>query len=646
MLIDLKTSMKILQRLQIILIIAIFCFKCIAQDNSDIMRYVNNKEWALAEKKAKSHGDIAILNLVLSQKFLDINHNNKFEDVIKFVKTNPDWPQIEKIKEAAESYLCSSTNKKLIVNWFTDNCPKTGNGYKFYALAASEVLKNDPNLKKIIQYGWIYGNFTKFEEHKYFKKFSKYLTIEDRIKRIDEHLWNSDINQAKNSMHLVPENYKKAFNVTISAIENKCCTDQLFKNLSKEYYTPSLLFHYLNYKKRSKALPNNQILSVLQQIKSDGKHSGSLCNIQIYWAREFLYVCKYNDSYKIISKHFALSQDDLREAEWHCGWIALSFLHKPKLAKKHFKNFLNIAKTPISLSRGNYWLGRSYSALGNLEKAKNYYTLASAYTHTFYGQIASIELKGNKMVHTSAVRYKKTIKNGVIVKAIKYLISSDNLELAKLYTKNSANRLTKDEIAYIVYAVAKTGNVHYTLEFAKLAAQNHVFIREYLFPTPYGKLDNTKETPAIYALIRQESAFNQFAISNKEAMGLMQLIKDTACRTAKSVNVKCSVSQLTKDPYYNIKLGTKYFKELLNERKGSYIVALASYNTSGKNVDKWIESFGDPREIKSLNKVIDWLELVPFYETRNFIQRVLENIQVYKSILNNNNSLNLKQYLL
>lgn len=645
---NLHSNILFIVKLLLISISSIFTLESIAQDNNSIIHYVNNKDWISAEKAAKASNDVALLNLVLSQKFLDTNYPNSFTQVIKFIESNHNWPQIEKIQKAAESYIDCNTDKKYIIHWFNNNQPKTGKGYKFYALAASSVLKDDQRLKQILKDGWVYGEFTKPEEQKYLHKFSKYLTQEDHVKRIDECLWKHDIAGANNLMHIVDAGHKKAFITTIAAIQNKSSTDQLLKEVGVEYYTNSLLFHYLKYKKYSKALPDNDILSILKHVKKNDEHSCECCNIQIYWAREFLYAGDYEGAYKVISNHFALEKDDLRESEWLAGWIALRFLHKPKLAKVHFKKFIKIVKTPMSLARGNYWLGRTYAASENSEKAKKYYKIASDYSYTFYGQLSSIELNENKIILPNLHPHHKSVPKNSVTKAIKYLIDANNLELARAYTKCALEQLHKDELLYLVNEVHKKGNVHYSTEFAKLASQNHLFIRDYVFPTPYKQLlsQSAPETPDVYSLMRQETVFNQFAVSNKDAMGLMQLIEDTACTTAKSLNMKCSVSKLTKDPGYNIKLGTKYFKDLLKERNGSYILALASYNTAGRNVDKWVTKFGDPRQAKDLKQVIDWLELIPFHETRNFVQRVLENIQVYKSILNKNNTLHLKNYLL
>ena len=189
-------------------------------------------------------------------------------------------------------------------------------------------------------------------------------------------------------------------------------------------------------------------------------------------------------------------------------------------------------------------------------------------------------------------------------------------------------------------------NVNYLVDIAKIASQNHVFLKEYSFPIPYKIKEKVVEEALAYSIMRQESVFNASAISNRNAMGLMQMIPDTACRTARNIKVKCNIPQLTKDPKYNMKLGTHHLKELIGEKKGSYLLTIASYDTAPKNVSKWIKLFGDPREMDNIRDVINWMESISFAETRNYVQRVLENLQIYRTILSKNNQLKLKEDLI
>lgn len=640
--------MRILVRLSMILI----SFACLLSNaaGNEAVNLMNKKKWGEAEKVAKESKDTALIKLILSQKFLDTNFSNNFEEVIKFLENNPNWPQLAKIQETAESYIDVNTDKQVIVKWFNKNIPKTGNGYKFYAYAAAKLITDPATLIPVIKDGWVYGDFTKEEEQKYLINYGKYLSEEDHIRRLDEHLWKSDFAEVKRSLKLVNNGYRNAFTTGIALAEKNPESEKLFKNIPEKYLTSSIIFHYLTSQKSQE--PTKFILSLMQKVKPNLIHSVEWTKLQIYWAREFIYLKDYNSAYKAINTAFPVDQDDIREVHWHAGWIALRFLNKPILAKKHFNDFLSIVKTPISLSRGYYWLGKCYAKNGEPTKALEFYKKATQFSYTFYGQLASVELKENKIVLPVGpkidISHRNEVENSDVVKAAKLLLADNKIELAKTYAKSAVeNAKSKGEIALLVKIIAdSSNNPYHTAGIAKIAAHNHVFLKDYIFPTPYNIASKPIEASLTYAIIKQESVFDPKAISNKNAMGLMQLVKDTACSTAKSLAMKCDVARLTKDYKYNIKLGSSHFRDLLKKFGGSYVLSIANYNTAPKNVNKWIDLFGDPREIKRLDRVIDWLELIPFAETRNYVQRVLENTQVYRVILNKDSNLKLKRDLL
>lgn len=638
--------MKFLQKLSIFLICLIYASSAIA--SKEAIHFMNKKKWIDATQTAKKSKNTALINLVLSQKFLDSKHSNSFEEVIHFVEHNKHWPQLDKISETAEQYLNKNTDKNIIVKWFDKHKPKTENGHKFYAYSAAKLIKDSTKLIPIIKNGWIYGDFTKEEEKKYLVNYGKYLTEEDHIKRLDEHLWKSDFEEVKRSSHLVSTGYRNAFNTGILIAQKKDKSGELLKSIPEKYLTGSIIYHYLISQKPND--PSEYLLSIMKKVKADDMHSEAWTKIQIYWAREFLYSEDYDSAYKALNTAFPSTQDDLREVYWHQGWIALKFLKKPNLAEKHFHDFLDIVKTPISLSRGYYWLGKCYSSKGEEEKATESYKKASKLSYTFYGQLAAVELKEEKLklpYHPKIDAFhRREVENSDLVKAAKILLADNKVELAKVYIKKAIEGAkSKGEIALLVKIIADSKNIYHTVSMAKIAAHNNVFLQEYLFPIPYQIDKKHIEVPLTYGIIKQESVFDPKAISNKNAMGLMQLIKETACSTAKSLSMRCDISKLTKDPKYNITLGSKYLSDLIKKSNGSYILSIATYNAGPKNVNKWICSFGDPREMKKLEQIIDWLELIPFAETRNYVQRVLENTQVYRSILNKKSDLKLKNDL-
>ena len=648
--------MRILSYLSIILMIFLTSFNCYAKgDNtSKLFSLIKQKKWKISYNLASKIGDPVLNKIVLSQQYLDGRHkSNSFEKITKFLKENPKWPQNYILKLRAESLLNSGTNKNNIIEWFDKNKPITGKGHKYYAFSAA-LIKDQKKLSSIIKSGWHFVNFTNSEQKSYYKRFKKYLTATDHVQKIDNHLWKKEITAAKNSLNYVDAGYQKSFNAQIALIQKRKNARKLFKRVPKKYYTSGLVYRYLCSRKTD--LPSGSEVASLSRIASvDKDRADSFWKVQVYLAREFIEKKKYRDAYKASSSHFATSASCKSEAEYLSGWLALNFLRKPNLALVHFRNFNRTVKTPVSKSRGIYWLARAHEYKRDKQKSqKLYYLAATKYPYTFYGQMAAVELSQRKMVMADAINMIEWnqninlyIKNNEIVRAAQIVSKYGSNALSQIYIKAAVKQAKNTTDVYaVVGAIAKSNNVHHTTWAAKSAMQKHVLMKNHAFPTPYKLSKLPVEKPLIYSIIRQESVFDQHAISSAKARGLMQLIKTTACDTAKLVGVRCRISKLTTDPSYNIKLGSNYINQMIDDYNGSYILAIASYNGGSHNIDKWLKIFGDPRKLKDHREVLNWLEHIPFYETRNYVQRVLENLQIYRSIIGKDDKFKLSDDLL
>lgn len=654
--------MKITSPLSVILIIFLFASSAFAEaakkkvdHTAQVFALMKKKHWQNAYELATKTGDPALKKIVLSQRYLDPSHSKtKFEDVIKFIRENPNWPQKQLLKMRAEDCINSDTSKQMIVKWFRDNPPLTSRGHKYYALAAHTMINDQEELQQIIKSGWYNGSFTAADQEVYLQKFKKYLTLKDHVKKIDNHLFKTEITAAKHLFYLVNANYKQSFNAQIALIRKKKNAKILFKKVSKQFYTPGLIYGYLNYCKNNPS-SGSEIAGLIHNIKGDKDYGDRFAKLQSYIAREFISKKKYRDAYQVISHHFTTNAEHKSNAEFLAGWLALRFLNKPKVALEHFREFNKVVRTPMSKSRGIYWLARAHEADKDMEKAnKSYQLVASKYPYSFYGQMAMVEMKQNKLKLPDDINFKKYAES-----AAAYAKKNDVLKATKIISKYGPNTMcqnyiqsmisaasTQDDILHISHNLKQLNNVHHSAWAAKHAIQKHVFIKNHAYPTHYKITTLPIEIPLMYSIIRQESVFDQHAVSSAKAMGLMQLIKPTACDTAKKIPMKCHPQKLTKDRFYNITLGSNYLSQMIKDYNGSYIMAIAAYNGGPHNVDKWIKIYGDPRKMKDHRSVLDWIELIPFYETRNYVQRVLENLQIYRTILNKNDELYLKKDLM
>lgn len=614
--------------------------------------YIKKRNWLNAENLAKQSKDRALLEVVLSQKFLDSNYpNTTFSQIADFLDKNPKWPQNEALKVRAECLLDGSSQKSQVYAWFKRNKPKTGSGHKYYALAAAEVVKDQAALTPIIKNGWIYGSFGKEEQDKYYNKFKKYLNVQDNVNRVDNMIWKGSTTAAKSAFNLVSPAYRKSFEAQIAIINMKGDYYKLFKAVPKEYYTQGLVFQYINSRKSD--LPNaKEIVSMVNLIRHNKGHEDDFWKVQCYLVREYIQNKRFKDAYMVASNHFAISPANVSEAEFLSGWLALRFLNQPDVAIKHFKKLQEVVKTPISLARGLYWLGRAHAAKGQNKEAKQYYQHAAhKFGYTYYGQVATMELGEKKLrlppkVTLANHRNDAHTKNNDILRATKLVSKYGSNGMAQTYLTALVNSTELEEEILAIALEMQDIRLHHRVWMSKNATQKHVFIDHLSYPTPYKVQALPLEEALTYSIIRQESVFDQHAKSSANAMGLMQLIKPTACETAKKLDMKCDVSGLTQDPKYNITLGTHNLAKTIANYRNAYILAIASYNAGPGRVNEWLKLYGDPRILKDVHKVLDWIEILPFKETRDYVQRVLENLQIYRTIINKDGKFMLREDLL
>ncbi len=615
------------------------------------MLCIDKKEWQNCEEIAKSSNDKALVKIALYQKLLDKKYKaNNFAEVIKFIHDNPHWPRLDRLARAAEAYLNPTTSPKLIVDWFSKNKPVTGNGYKYYALASAKLEKDTQKLKKIIQDGWIYGEFTPQEEKQYLSSFKGMINEREHVQKIDEYLWSRDTVNAKKYMHYVWNGYKQNFKAQIAIINKSPDSEKLFQEVSQKYYTPALLFNYLDSKKN--VLPDAQSIALLKKVRGTPVHLDRWCRLQTHYARGLLEKKDYAGSYDINYIPFAVSKGEIREVQFFSGWVALRFLNKPSVALKHFTEFMKAVEQPYNKSKGQYWLARTYEALGDPKQANRHYNLASKYPHTFYGQIAHIELEKHSIILPIKPKIEanniEDVRENEVIRAIEHLAQYGRQDIAALYAKDAIKRLeNSSKIVFVADVIAKNCNMYHAADVAWVANWFHVPIIDYTHPTPYKEAvkASAKEEALTYSVMRQESVFDIQAM-NPKACGLMQITKDTALDSARNLRSEYNLEKLIKDPEYNIKLGNNRLNMLLERFNNSYLLSTVSYNAGYKRTKTWIARFGDPREFTNLRQVIDWIELLPFHETRNYTQRVLENIQIYRCIINKTNNLRLKTDLL
>jgi soluble lytic murein transglycosylase len=344
-------------------------------------------------------------------------------------------------------------------------------------------------------------------------------------------------------------------------------------------------------------------------------------------------------AYKVAAGHTAESSQMQAEAEFHAGWYALEFLHDPQTARQHFQRIQSISTMPLSQSRAEYWLGRTEVRANNPGDATEHFRRAAAYPTTFYGQLALARLGASRLAISAPpapdAAARQRFNRLELVQVINRLDDIDRGDRNELFYRYLAERLTNPvDVALLTDLAERKASHQVALQVGKIAAQRGLPVEALAFPTtaiPAGAKTSSVETPLVYAIARQESAFNPGAVSSAGARGLLQLMPATAKHVAGAVGLPFNKNRLTSDPAYNATLGAAHLGELVQEFGGSYVMTAASYNAGRSRVYQWMKAYGDPRDPNV--DVVNWIELIPFTETRNYVQRVMENVQVYRARL-------------
>jgi soluble lytic murein transglycosylase len=621
-------------------------------------KYYNKKDFALAKKAitemkqakwpnalktSKKAKDKSIYNFIQWRHLLTRGNKASYYEYKTFIDANRDYPRIGRVQYLAEHKLSTeSISPKKIINWFGEDEPLSGFGKMI--LGESFILNGE--IQKgvsFIKEGWITAELTKSELRFYRKKFKKYLNADDYIKRADYLAWNNKYWDLKRLLRYLPKDYELLYTARQLLMSKSYGVDNAISKVPSKFKNDAGL-NYDRLKWRRKRGRVDSSLEILLKIKNTKDY---LVRPDKWWiereiiSRSLIYKKKYELAYKVSSNHALTEGPEYAAAEWMSGWIALSFLDDALLAKEHFENFYNSVGYPISVARGAYWLGKTYQNLNKEDLSKQWFAKAANFLTTYYGQLAFMELNDNKTFELSndmevSKDYRDSFFKKELVKII-YLL--DELNEDK-YAKHILRHLANDNIdngSEILAAELATSIDRYdfAIQISKIASYEKRFHNKYNYPiisTP--KYINGRKIPDaafILSIIRQESEFDLSANSHAGAKGLMQLMPYTAKLVAKQANLPYSKSRLTKDAEYNINLGSHYIAGLILEYDGAYPFAIAAYNAGPKRVRYWKKINKDPQ--KKQIDYIDWIELIKFKETRNYVQRVLENYNVYRYIL-------------
>ena len=572
--------------------------------------------------------------------FFNLERKNtpaSFQELSSFINENPDWPLINHLKKNAESAMSNDLKPGVILNWFGKRDPLTTVGW-MHKIKAYLEIGEVKKARKIIKNVWINKNFVRHNEKYFYKLYRRHLTIKDHEQRLDRLLWEGKNWPVRRMLWKVNSSFRLVSEARLMLRQNLGNVDKAISKVSNDQInSPGIIFERLRWRIRKGKYEES--IELLSSAPKNPIYPKKWWRERSYLTRLALKKGHITRAYQLAKKHSLKEGAEFAEAEWLAGWISLRFLKEPKIALKHFNNMYHKVNYPISRARGAYWSGRAEFAMGNINKANNWFQTASKQPTAFYGQLALAWLNLNEpntlppepnLVAEEISEFQKL----ELVKVIEILSAINNHDAIKHFLLAIADirKTTSWKLLTARYA-AKHGRIDVAITIAKKSSRSGEELIEAGYPIinlPLVKNDDslTIETPLVLAMIRQESVFYPRARSRANARGLMQILPRTAKKIAKNLKIKYSKRQLTNNPNYNMVIGQTYLRNLIDEFDGSYVLALAGYNAGPGRARKWLKLNGSPRE--NYIKTIDWIEMIPFRETRNYVQRVLENLQVYR----------------
>ncbi|WP_188678267.1 lytic transglycosylase domain-containing protein [Neptunicoccus cionae] len=560
--------------------------------------------------------------------------NGNWSEYVEFLTEHPDWPGLKSLRAKGEVKIPTDAEPKVVISYFAAEQPQTGIGAVRLVKAYAKDGQPDKARAEAIR-AWTTLSLTTTLETTLLAEYEDTLKPH-HIARQDMLLWRGRISAARRMMPLVPEERQTLALARIALQETADGVDAAIERVPKALQLDGGLA-YDRFMWRVKKNRWDDAEALLAEQSADVSNLGRAeewGNRRRTYARRAMRAGDPDLAYWLASQHGLSEGSDYADLEWIAGYVALRKLAAPEQAAIHFENHYNAVRTPISLGRAGYWRGRAAEALKDFDKAAEYFRQGAEHQTSFYGQLAAekiaaepdIQLTGTGEVKDwadSPLAASSPVRAGLLLHAI------DRQYLMRWFFSHVAETTSQEQTTHLADLALSLDRPYVALAVAKEAAKRGFILPRSYFPvTELAKHSGDVAPELALAIARRESELNPEAVSPAGARGLMQVMPGTAKEVAKDIGVEYSKTRLSEDWRYNAQLGTAYLASMLERYDGSYILAFAAYNAGPHRADRWIEEFGDPRAPQI--DQIDWIEHIPYRETRNYVMRVSEALFVYR----------------
>ena len=567
-------------------------------------------------------------------KWLDYTRANvagRFGDVSVFIEQNPDWPSQKILRRQAEQALNSESDDAAAA-WFTKYPPVTAMGKARAAATMIAHGQTDAGLAALRQ-AWIDGDFSTNDERDFLVRYGANLRPEDNAARLDRLLWDRDEEPARHMLPLVPAEYRAEGMARLALIDHAVNAQALLGQVPDARRSdPGLIFDTIHWMRHND--DNDAAAQLLLAHPDNPVRPVAWAGERQIVARRLLALGNADLAYKIVQQNTLSDGSAYSEAEFLSGYIALRYMRDPALAFVHFSKVLARVTAPWAKARAAYWSGRAAEAEDKPDLAAKWYAAGAEHMVTFYGQLAAHQL-GNDAPPRPQPEPRPTAAEAAefdakeLTQAAMLFAAAGDRDHLKVFLMQEADLAKKPiDFAMIASFAEQHGRVDVAIAVARRAIDAGMPLMIHGYPVTTLPAGIGPERALLLAIVRSESAFDQEAVSGAGARGLMQLMPGTAQLIAREQQLPFSVDRLLSDGVYNLTLGRAYLEKLLEDFGGSYPLAIAAYNAGPGRVRQWLHDYGDPRG-REIN-MVDWIEAIPFTETRQYTQRVLESLQIYR----------------
>ena len=587
-------------------------------------------DWASARRfEARAHDPLP--GKVL--RWLELQRTNAatFADIAAFAESNLDWPMQGALRERAEQ-LSGDLPQAALLAYFAKNPPTTPQGKLHFADALAASGRSEEAID-VVRKAWLGPDLDPDTEQAILERFAPSLRPADHSARLDRLIWHGLTAAARRQLRRVPEDQRLLAEARLSLSDLETSAEELVSRVPEHLReNPGLLFERARWLRRKDSL--EPAAGILTSPPRDPEHRAAWQAERQILARKLIDAGKDRLAYDVIA-HRQLPEERTGDgdAEFLSGWIALRRLSEPKVAYDHFVRLHAAVTLPANRSRGAYWAGRAAEALGN-DASRGWFATAAKDPATYYGQLAAARLGDTAKPNWSRAPQASAdaiaaFDANELARAARMLSEIGESATAKPFLLSLTSRAKTPVEQHLVAALAeRVGRLDVAVLAAKRASSQGAMLLAAGFPIIPVSDKGIAEKPLVLAITRQESAFDETAVSRSDARGLMQLRPSTAKEVAKSLSLPFSASRLLTDAGYNLTLGHAFLDKMLDDFGGSYVLSVAAYNAGPARVMRWLNAHGDPRG--GAVDIVDWVELIPFGETRDYVQRVLENLQVYR----------------